>query len=458
MKVAPVHGNNDLERRSEDQAAAYARHAPLVLDLQDRVARHFPRREPRERVMSYLTGLLSDVPRKNSQNLAAYAQESRSDGMHRLLTTAKWDAEAVRDELRSCVAEWFGDHAALLVVGQASFVKRGRQSAGVHEQYNEVTERKENCQVGLFLEYTSTLGTAFIDRELYIPREWQSDPRRCARAGISSLAFASRQELAIRMLRRALADDIPASWVVIPGLTDIGAPVHEWLQHGHVPNVVEIPATAPLRVKTPARTSWISGQELVRTVPVRQWQLLDTGSGRWMRLPIAVGQAEGTACSLLMRYDKRGSSPVAVYAAYGPVSASLRDLVQIIHAGEAAGDALCRAKSLAGLDHYQARRYEAWYRHVTLALMADAVAEVYRMPAERSTYNCRHDMLSARHGRAGRPAGTGHPASRRQPAGLRGQAFGSERSGDARGSLQDSTIAIPPVRSLPTRRLAGNPA
>ena len=63
------------------------------------LAPRFERAEPRQRVVAYLTGLLSTAERKNGWQLAARAGEATPDGMQRLLSTAQWDADAVRDDL-----------------------------------------------------------------------------------------------------------------------------------------------------------------------------------------------------------------------------------------------------------------------------------------------------------------------------------------------------------------------
>ena len=99
--------------------------------------------------------------------------------MQRLLSTAVWDADVVRDELRRYVRDRLGSEQAVLVVDETGFLKQGDKSAGVKRQYSGTAGRVENCQVGVFLAYTTPQGTAFIDRELFLPKEWVGDlPRR----------------------------------------------------------------------------------------------------------------------------------------------------------------------------------------------------------------------------------------------------------------------------------------
>ena len=94
----------------------------------------FERAEPRQRAIAYLTGLLSTAERKNGWHLAETMHESRPDGMQRLLNSACWDVEAVRDELRTYVVEQLGSPDGVLVADETGFLKQGRQSAGVARQ------------------------------------------------------------------------------------------------------------------------------------------------------------------------------------------------------------------------------------------------------------------------------------------------------------------------------------
>jgi SRSO17 transposase len=147
--------------------------------LHARIAPRFARAEPRRRVLAYLRGLLGNVGRKNGWQLAEHAEEATPDGMQRLLATADWDPDLVRDDLRAYVIEHLGDPAAVLVVDETGFLKKGTTSAGAQRQYSGTAGKVDNCQLGVFLAYASATGRAFIDRELYLPRSWTNDPARC---------------------------------------------------------------------------------------------------------------------------------------------------------------------------------------------------------------------------------------------------------------------------------------
>ncbi len=165
-----------------------------------RIAGYFGRSEQRQRVKAYLQALLSPVERKNSWQLAESSGEATPDGMQRLLSTALWDADVVRDELRRYVQGGLGDEQAVLVIDETGFLKQGDKSAGVKRQYSGTAGRIENCQVGVFLAYATAQGTAFIDRDLFLPKEWVGDlPRRREAHIPGEIQGATKPELAKAM-------------------------------------------------------------------------------------------------------------------------------------------------------------------------------------------------------------------------------------------------------------------
>ena len=116
--------------------------------------------------------------RKNGWQLAEAAGDRTPDGMQDFLSRMRWDADAVRDDLRAYVVEHLGDPGAVLVLDETGFVKKGEKSAGVQRQYSGTAGRVENCQVGVFLGYASRHGHALIDRALYLPETWVDDADR----------------------------------------------------------------------------------------------------------------------------------------------------------------------------------------------------------------------------------------------------------------------------------------
>jgi SRSO17 transposase len=156
-----------------------------------RIAPRFGRVEPRRRVGLFLLGLLAGLPRVNCWTIAEHAGEASPDGMQHLLARAAWDADAVRDDLRTYVVDHLADPGAVLVVDETGDLKKGTHTVGVQRQYTGTAGRIENAQVGVYLVYAATGGHAFIDRALYLPKSWTTDPETCRAAGVpDDITFA----------------------------------------------------------------------------------------------------------------------------------------------------------------------------------------------------------------------------------------------------------------------------
>lgn len=163
--------------------------------------------------------------------MAEHAREATPYGMQRLLASAVWDADRVRDEVRGYAMEYLGQHEAILVIDETSFPKRGEHSAGVGVQYCGTTGQVENCQVGVFLSLVSAKGHTLIDRELYLPADWCEDRERCRAAGIpETVRFHTKPELARAMIERLRQAALPVAWVVGDTVYGGNLDLRTWLQ------------------------------------------------------------------------------------------------------------------------------------------------------------------------------------------------------------------------------------
>ena len=206
-----------------------------------RIGHRFGRVEPRRRVCKLVLGRLAGLPRANCWTLVEHAGHSTPDGMQHLLSRARWDHEAVREDLRDYVVEHLGDTEAVLVVDETGDLKKGTNTVGVQRQYTGTAGRIENAQVAVYLTHASDRGHAFIDRALYLPRSWTEDPGRCAAAGVpAGTPFATKPALAARMIERALDAGAPASWAgrgvrIRPGVAGDAARPRPGLRAGRRP-------------------------------------------------------------------------------------------------------------------------------------------------------------------------------------------------------------------------------
>src|SRR6476620_5031084 len=193
----------------------------------------FPRIEPRRRAASYVRGLLSELERKNGWTIAEGAGDKTPDGMQRLLNASQWDEDGARDDLRTVIIDAIGDkERGILVVDETGFLKKGKKSAGVARMYTGTAGKTENCQIGVFLAYTSPGGGhALIDRELYLPAAWTNDPDRSSAAGIpDDVQFATKYQLAQQMIERNRAAGTPFTWITADEVYGQAEPLRDYLE------------------------------------------------------------------------------------------------------------------------------------------------------------------------------------------------------------------------------------
>ncbi len=183
-------------------------------ELGQRITHSFIRQATHQQVLIYLQGLMSLVERKNGWQVAEEMGEATPYAMQHLLDRARWDCDGVRDALRKYVCEMLAAPHAVLVIDETGFLKKGCKSAGVQRQYSGTAGRIENCQIGVFLSYASARGHTLLDRELYLPKSWTDNQQRCRDAHVpTSVTFATKPELARRMLERTLDKGLSVSWV-----------------------------------------------------------------------------------------------------------------------------------------------------------------------------------------------------------------------------------------------------
>jgi SRSO17 transposase len=344
------------------------------------VAGEFENAGTRKRARAYLLGLLSHTERKNGWTLAEFAGDMSPDGMQRLLNFCSWDAGAVRDAVRRYVVANLGDPAGVLVVDETGFLKKGRMSAGVARQYTGTAGRVENCQVGVFLAYAASDGSrALIDRELYLPEKWTADRDRCRAAGVGEkVAFATKPRLAQDMLERAVTAGVPFAWVAADEVYGQNPGLREWLEKRQAGYVMAVPCSE--MIATPAGRK--RADALAALVPGGAWQRLSCADGsKGPRLyDWALVDTASADHRLLVRRSlhpgEKGQLELAFFLCYAPRGAALAELVAVAGARWAVEDCFAEATNETGLDHYQVRLYQAWYRHITLSMLAHAFLAV----------------------------------------------------------------------------------
>lgn len=344
-----------------------------------RIAGRFARVEPRLRAGRLMLGLLSDLLRKNCWTIAEWAGDKSPHGMKHLLCRASWDADAVRDDVREYVVEHLHDEEAVLVVDETGDVKEGTRTVGVQRQYTGTAGRIENSQVAVYLVYAGARGHAAVDRELYVPRSWTSEPHRCRAAGLAEdTVFATKPELARTMIERFLDAGHHIGWVTGDEVYGGNPILRAALEERGLGYVLAVACSA--EVATGAGRFRADG--LAGKLPKRASQRLSASPGAkghryydWAVIDLT-DPTPGHRQLLIRR--NRTTGELAYYRCHSTGPALLHTLVRTAGSGWRVEETFQTGKGLAGLDEHQVRRYPSWNRWVTLAMLAHAFLAVVR--------------------------------------------------------------------------------
>ena len=332
-------------------------------------------RQGQENARKYITGLLSSAERKNGWQMAEQVGEKTPYAIQQFIYRGNWEADELRDVLRGYVVESIGSPEAVQVIDETGFLKQGRKSCGVKRQYSGTAGRVENCQVGVFLTYASEHGHTMIDRDLYLPEEWASDEVRRKEAGVpESVVFQTKPQMALAMLKRTHAAGVPYAWVAGDSVYGDYRDIRAWCESVNKSYVLCISGKEHL---------WIGYKqhrvsELLEELDPNRWEEASCGDGSkgarvydWQIVQINAAQ-EGFRRYMLVRRSKT-SGQMRAYACFAPEDTPPMKLIEVAGMRWTVEDSFAETKSQVGLDQYEVRSYNGWYKHITLACAAHAL-------------------------------------------------------------------------------------
>jgi SRSO17 transposase len=347
----------------------------------------------------YLDGLLGDERRKTGWMRAEAAGDPGPWRQQALLGRDRWDADALRDLVRDYVVEHLADDDAVLVVDETGFLKQGKASCGVARQYTGPAGKITNCQIGVFATYVSCHGHAFIDRALYLPKSWTDDPTRLKATYVPSVVpFATKPQLASRMIMRAIATAVPFRWVAGDTVYGIGD-IERDLRRAGKGYVLGVGASHAFRSWGKPRAIAGTAAEIAEALEASDWVRLSAGLGTkgprlhdWCYLELADLEAEEfhdenhglwTRGLLIRRHIVDGD--LAYFTTWCPVGTSIEKLVSVEGHRWAIEDSFETAKNEFGLDHNETRSWHGWHRHVSLVMLAFAMMAAIRHQTNKPT-------------------------------------------------------------------------
>ena len=315
--------------------------------------------------------------------------DATPDGVQRLLYNYQWDADLVRDDLKSYVIEHLADADAVLAVDETGFLKKGDKSVGVQRQYSGTAGRIENCQIGVFLAYASARGRTLLDRELYLPQVWVEDLERRREAGVpEGVSFRTKPQLAQLMLERAVESGVPFGWVAGDEVYGNDRNLRLWLERRCVPHVLAIKRSEKLWALTDRGPRQVRADRLASGVEECAWVRCSAGDGAkgprvydWATVDIRPLREPGKGYWLLARRSLANPGELAYYVCYGSAGTTLEELARVAGTRWAIEECFEEAKGQVGLDQYEVRRWDGWYRHITLAMLAHAYLSVIKHQA-----------------------------------------------------------------------------
>lgn len=362
--------------------------------LTDGLGWMFNRPEPKRVFGDFVRGLLSDAPKKNAWGLADHLGYKSPISFQHLMYGASWDADVLRDQVRSYAIEALGDERAVLVLDDTQAIKKGTKSVGVAPQHCGVTGDTRNCQVMVMLTYASEHGHAFIDRELYLPAGWTSDPARLKEAGVpADRVFLTKPQLAVGELERAADSGAPFEALVADSGYGRDPALRECCHDRSLSYALGVPVDLPLVLPDGGATR---PDRLHRVLPAGVWERWSLGAGSkgeraydWARVAVHVKEqcaTDGFEHSLLIRKSKqpvRGRTgklafEFAYFLVHAPIGTATATIMRWLGLRWAVEEDNKLGKDVFGLDGYQVRKWVSWYRHVTCSMLAHAFTAAKR--------------------------------------------------------------------------------
>jgi SRSO17 transposase len=346
---------------------------------------------------AFLDGLLGPERRKTGWRRAEAAGDAGPWRQQAVLGRSHWDADALRDMVRDYALETLASPEAVLVLDETGFLKQGKNSCGVGRQYTGSAGKIANCQIGVFAAYVSRKGCAFIDRQLYLPREWINSPERRATAHVpGNIHFATKPEIAAQMIARALVAGVPFAWVATDTIYGVGK-IEMQLRRAGKGYVLGAHATDPFNSWGDKPDVAGTAEQIAQALAPEAWKRLSGGDGTkgprlddWAYVELADLEAQEYNADLtglwtrgLLIRRNLSDQDLAFFSTWCPAGTPIGTLVAVEGQRWAIEDAFETAKTELGLTHNETRSWHGWHRHVSLVMLAFAMRAVVRQRANR---------------------------------------------------------------------------
>jgi len=351
------------------------------------------RREPKENANIYISGLLSDLGRKNVESIA-YRYDRDRRALQRFIGSVPWDHQPLLEELARQIGAELGEDDGVIVFDPSGHKKCGNDSVGVQRQWLGRLGKVDNGQVAIYMGYASRKEHGLVDTRLYLPKQWAKDKARRKKCGVpKQIRYQTRHEQALDMLKNN-GKYLPHSWIAGDDEMGRSSRFRRDLRALGEQYLLAVPSNTGIRDLDSLPPAYGGrGQP-----PKQPFQRVDIwrgslGDDAWSRINVRDGEKGPLVLEIVKRRvvarterswhdfteellvvtrtpDGNGKVKYDYYLSNAPTDTPLEELARVIKAEHRIEDSLKRAKSEAGLSDYEVRTWAGWYHHQTLSLIA----------------------------------------------------------------------------------------
>lgn len=366
----------------------------------------FARREQREWAVTYLHGLLLDIPRKSVEPMVLHlrgADRNAVRALQQFVAIGAWDDGPILAQLWREIAADLGDDDGVLVVDGSDFPKQGKESVGVKRQYCGQLGKTANCQAGVFLAYASARGYALLDRRLYLPEDWFSEAyaeRRADCGAPAEVTFTTKPMLSLEMVQQVVqSGSLPCRWVagdeafgdhpaLLDALDELGlwyfmevahatrvwrerpaTAVPPWSGRGRKPTTVQLADDAPAPIGV---------ADLAADLPAAAWQPYPIKEGSqgplaaefaFQRVVAVRDGLPGPEVWLILRRSL-SDGELKTFLSNAPADLALPRLARTSGMRWPIETCFAVGKQVLGMGDYEVRSWRGWHHHMTLVILA----------------------------------------------------------------------------------------
>jgi len=350
------------------------------------------RKEQEQHALDFISGLISDVDRKNTESIAYRHDQNRKELQH-FIGQSNWDHSPLILELAEQVGEALGRSDAVLVFDPSGFPKKGTESVGVARQWCGRLGKVDNCQVAVYLGYVSAEEHALVNMRLYLTQEWAKDKKRRKKCKVPrDIRFQTRHDLSLEMLDE-VGELLPHAWIAGDDEMGRSSAFRRKLRDRHEQYLLAVPSNTLIRdleIEPPL----YQGRGTKPKTPFRRvdkWRDSLTEDA-WTKLDVRDGekgplQVDIVKCRVRAKTDRRRVGPEEMlvvirvpdeegvikhdyYLSNAPVETELSEFARVAKAEHRIEECIQRGKSDTGLADYEVRSWQGWYHHQTLSLIA----------------------------------------------------------------------------------------